>query len=177
MWGLFEISSGLDAGYTCSLGILCRQYIVSSGYHMWRDTVSPMSFFSVSVSPFEQGQFSRGIVLAWSGGMNWTQATDESIFRLTFPAPRLWPSPTSEDVQVGNASIYLPDGSSSWSLGTTKPLHRVKLTSRTELKDSKCNHGSGCGRSGSSAHKLGTYGTLSLNSYSKSTFFFSFCFR
>lgn len=50
------------------------------------------------------------------------------------------------------------------------------LMSRTELEGSECNHGSGCGRSGSSASKLGTCRTLSLNSYkkySRSTFFFN----
>lgn len=48
--------------------------------------------------------------------------------------------------------------------------------SRTDFKDSGCNHGSGCGRSVSSApsHKLGTFRTLSLNFYSKSTSFFLF---
>ena len=126
----------------------------------------------LSLSPFEH----QGPLLL-SGSMNWTQATNESIFSLTFPAPRFWPSPTSEVVGVGSAGIYMTDGSSSWSLRTAEPLHMGNLMSRTELEGSECNHGSGCGRSGSSASKLGTYRTLSLNSckkYSRSTFFFFF---
>ena len=111
--------------------------------------------------------------------MIWTQATNESILRLTFPAPRFWSSLTSEVIRVGGAGIYMTDGSSSWSVQTAKPLHRGNLMSRTELKGSECNHGSGCGRSGSSASKLGTYRTLSphfCKKYLRSTFsFLSLC--
>lgn len=133
---------------------------------------------SGSVSPSEpQGQ--SFLLSRDSIGLTWgtisterlsSQTTGESICRLMFPTPSLRPPPTSEDVQVGSVGICLTDGSSSWSLGTTEPLHCGKVMSRTEVKGSRRDLGSGCGRSGSSAHQLGTCSTLPLNSCSRSTF-------
>lgn len=107
--------------------------------------------------------------------MIWTQATNESIFRLTFPAPRFWPSPTFWSCTSWKCRIYGRLALLPRLCELPSPCTRGNLMSRTELEGSECNHGSGCGRSGSSASKLGTYRTLSLNSYkkySRSAFFF-----